>query len=154
MSVLRMLSINLKQIIHILHFWCQYWESCRSTLNKSYTFYIFTAAAQGHVHVLQWLIESGIDLTVRNSQGKRAVDVARRYGNKSCVKVLGGNPGTCIDKSLLLCYFFVVVALTVSVLHGHHFFHPRHNGQWPPTLKDFLYQILSITFFSYLNRKK
>ena len=26
------------------------------------------------------------------------------------------------------------------------FFHPRHNGQWPPTSKDFLYQILSITF--------
>ena len=27
------------------------------------------------------------------------------------------------------------------------FFHPRHNGQWPPTLKDFLSQILSITFY-------
>ena len=27
-------------------------------------------------------------------------------------------------------------------------FHPRHNGQWPPTLKDFLSQILSFTFFS------
>ena len=26
------------------------------------------------------------------------------------------------------------------------FFHPRHNSQWPPTSKDFLYQILSITF--------
>ena len=26
------------------------------------------------------------------------------------------------------------------------FFHPRHNGQWPLTLKDFLSQILSITF--------
>ena len=26
------------------------------------------------------------------------------------------------------------------------FFHPRHNGRWPPTLKDFLSQILSITF--------
>ena len=24
------------------------------------------------------------------------------------------------------------------------FFHPRHNGQWPPTSKDFLSQILSI----------
>ena len=132
--------------------WCQYWEGCRSTLNKSYTFYIFTAAAQGHVHVLQWLIESGIDLTVRNSQGKRAVDVARRYGNKSCVKVLGGNPGTCIDKSLLLCSFFVVVvALTVSVLHGHHFFHPRHMTY---DFKQFPFQMLSITFFSYLNRKK
>ena len=28
------------------------------------------------------------------------------------------------------------------------FFHPRDNGQWPPTSKDFLYQILSITFIS------
>ena len=26
------------------------------------------------------------------------------------------------------------------------FFHARHNGQWPPTSKDFLSQILSITF--------
>ena len=26
------------------------------------------------------------------------------------------------------------------------FFHPRHNGQWPPTLKDFLSQILSTAF--------
>ena len=26
------------------------------------------------------------------------------------------------------------------------FFHPRHNGQWPPTSKDFLSQNLSITF--------
>ena len=26
------------------------------------------------------------------------------------------------------------------------FFHPSQNGQWPPTSKDFLSQILSITF--------
>ena len=25
-------------------------------------------------------------------------------------------------------------------------FHPRHNGQWPPTSKDFLSKIVSITF--------
>ena len=33
------------------------------------------------------------------------------------------------------------------------FFHPRHNGQWPLTSKDFLSQILSITLilFSFLN---
>ena len=45
-------------------------------------------------------------------------------------------------------------------------FHPRHNGQWPPTSNDFytrsytlqyfliegfIYQILSITLFSYFN---
>ena len=26
------------------------------------------------------------------------------------------------------------------------FFHPHHNGQWPPTSKDYLSQILSISF--------
>ena len=36
------------------------------------------------------------------------------------------------------------------VLRGHSFFHPRHNGQWtPPDFEGFLYQILSITLFSY-----
>ena len=30
-------------------------------------------------------------------------------------------------------------------------FHPRHNGQRPPTWKDFLSQILSITFIFLLN---
>ena len=34
------------------------------------------------------------------------------------------------------CRFCVVIRV----------FHPRHNGQWPPTSKDFLSQILSITF--------
>ena len=40
------------------------------------------------------------------------------------------------------------------VLRGHSFFHPRHNGQWtPPDFEGFLYQILSITLFSYFLRK-
>ena len=30
------------------------------------------------------------------------------------------------------------------------FFHPRHNGQWPPTSRDILSQILSLHLFSYL----
>lgn len=53
--------------------------------------------------MLQWLIESGIDLSVRNSQGKTALDIAKRFGNKTCVKILGGNPGRkkckifCVD---------------------------------------------------------
>ena len=33
-------------------------------------------------------------------------------------------------------------------------FHPRHNGQWPPTSKNFLSQIVSITFFSILILQK
>ena len=43
--------------------------------------------------------------------------------------------------------FFVFIVRLVSVLHGHSFFHPCHNGQWPPTSNDFLSQIFSITFF-------
>ncbi|WAR27946.1 ANR42-like protein [Mya arenaria] len=50
------------------------------------------AAAQGHVHILQWLMESGADLTLRNTQGRTALDVARKYSNRTCVKMLGGNP--------------------------------------------------------------
>ena len=33
------------------------------------------------------------------------------------------------------------------------FFHPRHNGQWLPTSKDFLSHILSITFIFLFQRK-
>ena len=44
------------------------------------------------MEVLEWLVEAGADLKLRNSQGKTALDVARRYGNKECIKALGGNP--------------------------------------------------------------
>ena len=44
-----------------------------------------------------------------------------------------------------LFYLFISVRL-LSVLRRHSVFHPRHNGQWAPTSKDFLSQILSITF--------
>ena len=47
---------------------------------------------------------------------------------------------TTFDLFLILsfdfCRFWVVFV----------FFHPRHNGQWPPNSKDFLSQMLSITF--------
>ena len=46
---------------------------------------------------------------------------------------------------------FLIIFLAFRLLRGHSFFHPCHNGQWPPTSKDFLYQILSITLFSYFN---
>ncbi|XP_060580276.1 ankyrin repeat domain-containing protein 42-like isoform X2 [Ruditapes philippinarum] len=50
------------------------------------------AAAQGHVHILQYLREAGADINLRNSQGKTPLNVAQKYGNRTCVKVLGGNP--------------------------------------------------------------
>jgi len=44
-------------------------------------------------------------------------------------------------------YFSFFIAFDfLSVLCGHSFFHPCHNGQWPPTLKDFLSQILPNAF--------
>ena len=48
------------------------------------------------------------------------------------------------------CYLFLAFAFCrfCKVIC---FFHPSHNGLWPPTLKDFLSQILSITFFPDLN---
>ena len=42
----------------------------------------------------------------------------------------------CLFLAFDFCRFCVVIR----------FFHPHHNGQWPPTSKDFLSHILSITF--------
>ena len=49
----------------------------------------------------------------------------------------------CTYVHIFVCFFSVRL---LSVLGGHSVFHPRHNGQWPPTSKDFLSQIVSITF--------
>ena len=46
--------------------------------------------------------------------------------------------------------FFFSVRL-LSVLRDHSFFHPRHNGQWPPTSKDFYTRSYPLHLFSYLN---
>ena len=46
-----------------------------------------------------------------------------------------------------LCLFLIFLAFDFC-LFCMVIFHPRHNGQWPPTSKDFLSQILSFTFFS------
>ena len=52
-----------------------------------------------------------------------------------------------IFKTFFLAFDFCRLCVVIR------FFHPRHNGQWPPTSKDFLFQMLSITFIflSYLN---
>ena len=43
-------------------------------------------------------------------------------------------------------FFLFFSVRLLSVLRGHSVFHHRHNSQRPPTSKDFLSQILSITF--------
>ena len=64
-------------------------------------------------------------------------------------KVIYLYPGVYIrfDVSFFFVFFLFFLAFDffrfcVVIL----FFHPRHNGQWPPTTKDFLSQIVSITF--------
>ncbi len=48
------------------------------------------AAGQGHLHILQWLIEMGASQELTTQSGETAKDVARRFGQLACLKVLGG----------------------------------------------------------------
>lgn len=55
---------------------------------------IFTAAAQGHIHILQWLIEMGANMNITNQAGETPRDLANRFAQLACVKLLGGmGPG-------------------------------------------------------------
>ncbi len=51
------------------------------------------AAGQGHVHILQWLIENGADLKITNQAGETARDVAKRFAHLACVKILETDAG-------------------------------------------------------------
>jgi len=53
------------------------------------------AAGQGHLHILQWLIEMGASMDLTTQSGETAKDVARRFSQLACLKVLGGG----VDKS-------------------------------------------------------
>ena len=48
------------------------------------------AAGQGHLPILQWLIEMGASMDLTTQSGETAKDVARRFGQLACLKVLGG----------------------------------------------------------------
>ena len=61
---------------------------------------LILAAAQGHGHILDWLKGAGANMSLRNIAGKTPCDVARRFGNRNCVKILGGNPGNFHRKSI------------------------------------------------------
>lgn len=55
------------------------------------------AAGQGHIQVLQWLVEMGANTSLTNDLGETPKDVARRFAQLACVKILGGDSGqqTC-----------------------------------------------------------
>lgn len=61
---------------------------------------ISKAAGQGHIHILQWLIEMGANMNITNSAGETSRDVAHRFSQLACVKLLGcGAPGNFISKT-------------------------------------------------------
>jgi len=53
-----------------------------------YYFINFKAAGQGHIHILSWLIENGADLKLTCNSGETARDVAKRFAQMACVKLL------------------------------------------------------------------
>lgn len=46
------------------------------------------AAGQGHIHIIQWLIENGADLRVANQSGETPQDVAKRFAQLAAYKML------------------------------------------------------------------
>jgi len=48
------------------------------------------AAGQGHEKILEWLIEMGADMQIRNCANETALEVASRFAQLSCVLLLGG----------------------------------------------------------------
>ena len=51
------------------------------------------AAGQGHIEILQWLIEMGANMDITNLAGESPCDVARRFAQLAAIKVLGGDKG-------------------------------------------------------------
>uniref|UniRef100_A0A0B6ZR97 Uncharacterized protein n=1 Tax=Arion vulgaris TaxID=1028688 RepID=A0A0B6ZR97_9EUPU len=49
------------------------------------------AAGQGHIDILQWLLELGANVIITNQAGETALDVASRFAQLACVKLLGGS---------------------------------------------------------------
>ena len=64
------------------------------------------AAGQGRIHVLQWLLEMGVDVTAINSVRETAYDIAQRFSHLGCVKLLGRCSGEVVQ-----CSDFIVGTL-------------------------------------------
>ncbi len=66
-----------------------------------------SAAGQGHIHILQWLIENGADLKIKNQNGESPIDVAKRFAQLACIKLLQAE----------ICKFFCVLGAYTLVLN-------------------------------------
>ncbi|KFP29484.1 Ankyrin repeat domain-containing protein 42, partial [Colius striatus] len=51
------------------------------------------AAEQGHIHCLQWLIETGADCDITNDAGETPKDVAKRFAQLAAVELLAQRSG-------------------------------------------------------------
>ncbi|PIK52244.1 putative ankyrin repeat domain-containing protein 42 [Apostichopus japonicus] len=49
------------------------------------------AAGNGHLESLQWLVEMGANIHIQNSAGETPIDVASRFAQLACVKLLKGD---------------------------------------------------------------
>ena len=52
-----------------------------------------TAAGQGHMAILQWLMEMGADMAITNYANETPKDVARRFARLAAVRLLGDSQG-------------------------------------------------------------
>lgn len=64
---------------------------------------LLTAAGQGHLNVLEWLIEMGANLSVNNSAGENPKDVAARFAQLAAVKMLKGVAHGTYQKEIASC---------------------------------------------------
>ena len=135
--------MNFEVFISSANIWLFLWPNfcyCVLGLNSHFTFYILKILTIFIGHVLGKFsrkISSCYVLTLENVFDH-------------CTVLLGANmvPSQfSSSRTLFLLFIFLFLAfdfcLFCVVIRG---IHPRHNGQLPPTSKDFLSQILSITF--------
>ena len=61
---------------------------CRKYTNVGST-PLHKAAGQGHLAIVQWLLEMGARSDILSHAGETAVDVARRFGQLAVLKALG-----------------------------------------------------------------
>lgn len=86
MSSLLNVDILYEDIIECCCYWYFIWAH--------YWFYhCLSAAGNGHLDVLQWLIETGANIEIVNNAGETPKDVARRFSQLAAVKLLGGDKG-------------------------------------------------------------
>lgn len=65
--------------------------------------FLCSAAGQGHLDVLTWLIEMGANMSIANSAGETPKDVARRFSQLAAVKLLGGDKGSLYVCLMAFC---------------------------------------------------